>query len=106
MEHSNTGHFYYSEQQDARCREMAERGLCAYRQNYALIEGEVVRYSEWINSEHGANFDDAVYLGFGEYHHGDTIIQSPRLDIATMAKRGLEYCQEQLEWPEVIGGGK
>jgi len=67
---NRTGHFWFSAQQDAViANPLRER---PDPMNYALINGEVVRYTHWTDTRtHGCGFTDMQYLGEGVYHHSE-----------------------------------
>lgn len=80
------GRFYYSEKQKATALETAETlsipfryGAMAVRKpkrrNFCkLKDGRVVEYTEWISKRSGTcNWDDAVFLGYGEYSHSESL---------------------------------
>ncbi len=100
---NNTGHFYYSELQKQRVTEMNAIAKMTTFNNYALIDGKIVLYTEWQDDNVGSNFPDAVYLGFGEYHHNEIVSKGenifPPLDTLPQM---MMYAQEKMEWPDVI----
>jgi hypothetical protein len=65
------GKFYYSQKQ----LETIEFFEPNHRQTYAkLNSGEIVPYTEMVGIKHlhlTCNWDDAVFLGFGIYHHSE-----------------------------------
>ena len=68
------GKFFYSAKQ----REIIDRSRaieCGHTwHNFCKPDGgEVVEYTEWKNTDNPSNFDDAVFLGEGEYDHGEQI---------------------------------
>lgn len=64
IEMERYGHFYYSQTQ----KQLSNHGWI----NFAQIDGRIVEYTEWQEERHGSHFDDAVYLGEGEFHHTES----------------------------------
>lgn len=76
------GRFYYSEKQKERKlnSEWMEVTLSGVRlepkfRNFCRLKnGRVVEYTEMISSKKGIPiFDDAVFLGYGEYDHSERL---------------------------------
>lgn len=69
--------------------------------NYALIDNRLVEYTEMCSAEHedydGPNFDDAVFLGHGQYACGDHNIQRYLKQHPEVRFGSVE------EWPDVVG---
>lgn len=71
--------------------------------HYAVIDGCLLEFTESHvpdseQDDYAPNYDDAVFLGFGEYACTDWNIQ-------TYLKRHPEVSLgRKEEWPEVIGG--
>lgn len=104
------GHFYYSEKQHRQSVEMAHRGFCSHQDNYAVIDGKTVLYSEWQSGENkGSNWEDAVYLGYGTYSHAENRIEEKHnVSLHNKVSEFLTFAKEKLEekaldeWPEII----
>jgi hypothetical protein len=111
-------HFYYSEKQDQEHKKLFDEGkIDSYQECYAYIDGKVVLYSEQQQPNVGSNWDDAVYLGQGHYHHAENLRCNPafeNMDLTTHMELNLEACRRMLnlseegeplkeEWAEVIG---
>ncbi|KKN18512.1 hypothetical protein LCGC14_0955080 [marine sediment metagenome] len=63
------GKFWYSAKQ----RKIIDRSRVSHRghtwHNFCKIDsGEVVEYTDWRHTDAPPNFEDAVFLGEGEYH--------------------------------------
>lgn len=69
------------------------------RRMFALIDGRLLEYTEMSSSPDydGPDFDDAVFLGYGEYACGDHNLQ-------TYLRRHPEIqFGSKEEWPDIIG---
>ena len=71
------GKFFYSAKQ----REIIDRSRvieCGHTwHNFCKLDsGEVVEYTEWKHTDNVSNFDDAVFLGEGEYDHREQIAKA------------------------------
>lgn len=83
---------------------MAEMCDETHFENFALIEGQIVRYSEMTDGDHGSNFEDAVYLGEGKWHHANVVRRSTgALTHLDKCKALARLCEERMEWPDVVG---
>lgn len=96
-------HYYYSEKQEQEHKRLFDEGLLvSYQECYAYINGKVVRYSEQQQANNGSNWDDAVYLGQGYYHHVENLMHNPafdNMDALTYLKLNLESCKRMLNLP-------
>lgn len=68
------GHFFYSKKREQALFRNRNDSRRIQFKNYAKIDGVEVRYNIWqmceegTKPDHGTLFEDAAYLGFGEYH--------------------------------------
>lgn len=65
--------------------------------SYALIDGQLVAYTEMSTNPdyEGPNFDDAVFLGYGEYACNDWNLQ-------TWLRRHPGIALKGEEWPDIV----
>ena len=63
-------YIWYSAEQDMRHRESVQYEKTPAYETFAKLEdGSIALYSEMKSDDSPSNFDDAVYLGRGNYSH-------------------------------------
>ncbi len=64
------GKFFYSAKQRRIVDDLRGSQFGHTWHNFCKLDGEgVAEYTEWKNTDNTSNFDDAVFLGEGEYDH-------------------------------------
>jgi hypothetical protein len=118
------GHFYYSDKQKEVYKAIAQDGYDSLYENYALVDGKVVEYTEMrlLDDERELFFDDVKYLGVGTPHSVYEIIEVENCMLNRLKNVRTEADAENIkdelreladyksgikeyipQWPEIIG---
>lgn len=69
----NTGYFWFSEKQ----KRILPKDMVV---NYCKINGKIFEYSEWKNDTTKSNWEDAKFLGYGEYYGNNYTLTKEQLE--------------------------
>ena len=61
-------YFWYSERQKVDRKVFGQPTLL-----FCEINGKVLEYTEWLTIDKKSNYNDAVLLGIGKFHHSGTV---------------------------------